>query len=133
MNIATEAKIDSILKQILVTNGCSFGKYLSKIEYVNSKNEDRSVFFITPIATRKLKKVLVITKIVENNWQDSVKNIKDIIHFLNKHYNLGPKEYRMILHTYFISINFEQFYGINTESADSIEKLSLSELEKILD
>jgi hypothetical protein len=132
MNIAAAKNIDSILKQILVSKGCSFGKYLSQLEYVNSKNEDKSVFFITPIATRTLKKVLVITKIVENNWLDSVKNIKGIIHFLNKHYNLGHKEYRIILHTYFNSINFEQFYVINSDSDDSIEKLSITEFEKIL-
>ncbi len=130
--VDTNIGIDSILKPILLERGSSFGKYLSRMDYVDNANGRQAEFYITPISTRTLKKVLVITKIIEDNWYDSVKELRGIIGFLNKQYNLGPKEYKMILHAYFRSIDFEQFYNIRFDTAELIEKITITEFEKIL-
>jgi hypothetical protein len=105
---------------------------MSKIECFNTKNRAESECFITPVVTLSGKKFLIITKHVERNWYESVKDIEGIISYLSKKYNFHPGEYIMILHAFFHSIDLEQFYRINPGSKDLLGKLTIGELEKML-
>ncbi len=123
--------MNSILKNVLKEKNCSFGKYMSKIECFNTDSRKESECYITPIVTITMKKFLVITRVVEYNWYDSVKDIDGIISYLSKKYNFQPVEYGMILHAFFRSIDLEQFYHINSGSKDRLSRISLNELEKV--
>ena len=124
--------MESILKQIIVDKGCSFDKYLSKLHFNNSIDDAVIEFYITPVVTLNNNKVLIVSKIVEGNWYETVKNLTGIVEFLEKQYNITSKEYRLILHAFFQSIDFEQFYYINHGSDSYLEKMKLSDLENIL-
>lgn len=124
--------MESILKQILADKGCSFDKYLSRQQFNNSIDDSVIDFYITPVSTVNSVKVLIVSKIVEGNWYETVKNLNGIVEYLEKQFNFTSKEYRLILHAFFQSIDFEQFYYINHGSDSYLEKMKITDLENIL-
>ena len=130
--IIESGKIKSILKKILIENNCSFGKYMSKVECFNPKSDSLTECFITPLVTISKKKVLILTKVVYNNWYDSVQGLEGIINYLSRQYNIKAQEYEIILHAYFIAIDLEQYYTMEFANEMVLNKLSIGGLEVIL-
>lgn len=127
-----DTKMRSILKDILLHNNCRFDKFMHRVECLNSLTDINHECFITTVFTGKGSKVLVITREIYQNWYESIKEIELIVQSLIKKYNYTPKEYKMILHTYFVSIDLENFYEITSKRDDIIHKISINQLEAIL-
>ena len=127
-----DLKMKTILKDIILHNNCWFDKFMHKVECVNSLTDINHECFITTVFTGKGSKVLIITREIHQNWYESIKEIEMIVQSLIKKYNYTPKEYKMILHTYFVSIDLENFYEITSNRDDILNKISISQLEAIL-
>ncbi len=52
--VGYNSETDSILKKVLIESSCSFGKYLSKVDYLNINSGKRTEFFISPSPIRSL-------------------------------------------------------------------------------
>ena len=124
--------MESILKEILLHNNCEFDKFMLKVECVNAMTDINHECFVTIVYTGNGSKVLFITKKINQNWYESIKEIEVIVQNLIKKYNYKPKEYKMILHTYFVSINLENFYEITSNSDNLLSKIGINQLEAIL-
>jgi hypothetical protein len=120
------------LKALLQRNNCSFDKYLSKFQYIKTKDDIREELYITSVITAKQKNLIVITREIKGNWFDSIKDIEDIVLFIIKHYNYQPIKYKYIFHIYIENINFEHFYVIDIEKEKKLGKISVECFEKIL-
>jgi len=125
-------KMKTILKDILLHNNCEFDKFMLKVECVNSLTDIKHDCFVTIVYTCNGSKVLFITREINQNWYESIKEIELIVQNLIKKYNYTPKEYKMILHTFFASIDLENFYEITSNSNNLLSKMSISQLEAIL-
>ena len=124
--------MESQLKNILLKNNCSFEKYLSKFQYIKTKDDIREELFLTPAITAKKNCVLFITRVINGNWFDSIKDIEDLVSFIIHHYNYQPSKYKFFLHIYIGNIKFEQFYTIDLSLGKKLGKISLENLEKVL-
>jgi hypothetical protein len=118
---------------MLIDHECSFGKYLSKVDYSSGSGDLCTDFYITPIATRSLRKLLVITGITGMNDSVPQDDLNRIVSHLSSHYNISHREYKLILHVYHKPVCFEEFSIINTDSDNLTENLSLTEFEKLLE
>ena len=125
-------EMESQLKNILLKNNCSFEKYLSKFQYIKTKDDIREELFLTPAITAKKNCVLFITRVINGNWFESIKDIEDLVSFIIHHYNYQPSKYKFFLHIYIGNIKFEQFYTIDLSLGKKLGKISLENLEKIL-
>lgn len=125
-------ELESQLKNILLKNNCSFEKYLSKFQYIKTKDDIREELFLTPVVTAKKLCVLFITRVINGNWFESIKDIEDLVSFIVHHYNYQPNKYRYFLHIYISNIKFEQFYTIDIDNSSKLGKISIENLEKIL-
>jgi len=125
-------EIESQLKNILLRNNCSFEKYLTKFQYIKTKDDIREELFLTPAITTKKNCVLFITRVINGNWFESIKDIEDLVSFIIHHYNYQPSKYKYFLHIYIGNIKFEQFYTIDLSLGKKLGKISLENLEKIL-
>lgn len=125
-------EIESQLKNILLRNNCSFEKYLTKFQYIKTKDDIREELFLTPVTTVKNNCVLFITRVINGNWFESIKDIEDLLSFIIHHYNYQPSKYKYFLHIYISNIKFEQFYSIDMELGKKLGKISLENLEKVL-
>ena len=125
-------EMESQLKNILLKNNCSFEKYLSKFQYIKTKDDIREELFLTPAITAKKNCVLFITRVINGNWFDSIKDIEDLVSFIIHHYNYQPSKYKYFLHIYIGNIKFEQFYTIDLSLGKKLGKISLENLEKVL-
>lgn len=130
--ISESNKMNSILAKKLLSNKCHFDKYMQKIITINSLTDTKTECFITPVVTVSRRKILFITKKIENNWGELQTDIGWVISDLASKNNYKPSEYVMILHAYFGLINIEQFYEIKNDKAHTLKKLDENELEKIL-
>lgn len=124
--------MESILRNLLEKKGCSFDRYLNKIQYIKTKDDIRESLFLTPVITSKKSKILFITREIKGNWFESIKDIDDIILFVVKNYNYKLKDYNYYFHIYIENIKFEHFYKVDTEKNNKLSRLSPEELEKIL-
>jgi hypothetical protein len=125
--------IHSILKQILKSKDCSYGKYMARMEYVSSTDDETRYFYMTPAATKSGKMIIIITCIINENWNEIIQQVGEIIGHLHKNYNFSPSDYTHVLHGYFESVELEQFYVINTENSDfTLNKLSIGHLDRLL-
>lgn len=125
-------EIQSILRQILKTKDCSFGKYLSRMEYVSSLDDITRYFYMTPVAAKSGKMVIIITCVINENWNEIVKEVGQIIEHLHKNYNFSPADYTHVLHGYFESIGLEQFYSIAPEDNFKLKKITIGQLDMLL-
>lgn len=125
-------ELESQLKNILLKNNCSFEKYLSKFQYIKTKDDIREELFLTPVITAKKNCVLFITRVINGNWFESIKDIEDLVLFIIHHYNYKPNKYRYFFHIYISNIKFEHFYTIDMDKGKKLGKISVEELEKIL-
>ena len=122
----------TILKEILVHNNCELDKFMQKSECINSLTDISHECFVTLAFTPKGRKVLFITRIIQNNWYESIKDTEFIVKCLLSKYNYSLKELIIILHTYFSSVELENFYEINIHSENILNKISISNLENKL-
>ena len=123
---------NTILRDFLIQNGSQFEKYLYKVNCFNSKSETNLECFITPVLTKSGNNVLIVTKLIESNWYDSIKDINNQLLYLNKNLYYSPNKYKYLLHAYFSSIDLEQFYRINVTPEFLLSKITLGQLEIIL-
>lgn len=132
-HIKQSMDIHSILKQILKSKDCSYGKYMARMEYVSSRDEETRYFYMTPAATKSGKMIIIITCVINENWNQVVDEISEIIGHLHKNYNFSPSDYTHVLHGYFESVELEQFYVINIENSQyCLDKLSIGHLDRLL-
>lgn len=124
--------METQLKNILIKNGCSFDKYLSKFQYIKTKDDIREELYLTPVITSGNKNLLIITRKVNGNWFDNIADIEDIVVFIVNHYNYKPGKYDFIFHIYIENIKFEQFYIIDIAKEKKLGKITPEKLEKIL-
>jgi hypothetical protein len=124
--------MQSILRNLLEKNGCSFEKYLIKINYIKSKDDIRETLYLTPVVTPQNNKLLFITREIKGNWFDSVKDIGDICSFVSNNYNYSPADFSYFYHIYIENIKFEQFYKVDDSGDFKLSKLTISDLQKFL-
>ncbi len=127
-----DLRMKTFLKDLLLHNNCEFDKFMHKVECVNSLTDINHECYITTAFTGKGSKVLIISREIRQNWYESIKEIEFIVQSLIKKYNYTTKEYKMILHTYFVSIELENFYEITSNRDDILHKISINQLEAIL-
>ncbi len=120
------------LKDLLIKHDCSFDKFLSKFQYIKTKDDIREELFITPVLTSKRNNVLIITREIKGNWFDNIKDIEDIVMCIIKHYNYQSKNYTYVFHIYIENINFENFYSIEMNREKKLSKITLENFEKLL-
>ncbi|HAX48319.1 MAG TPA: hypothetical protein DCX92_04970 [Bacteroidetes bacterium] len=125
--------MESILKNLLQKKGCYFEKYLSKIQYIKTKDDIRESVYLTPAFTPKNKKVLFITREVKGNWFDSVKDIDDLKTYITNNSSYAHGDYIFILHVYIENIRFEQFYLMHESGGKKLQRIPADELEKVLE
>lgn len=125
--------MESQLKRVLLKKNCIFDKYMTHAEYIKTKDDIRETLYITPVITLKKKKVLFITREVTGNWFESIKDIEDILLFLEKQYNYCIKDHIFIFHIFIESIKFEQYYLVDLKSEKKLFKINEDKLEKILE
>lgn len=125
--------MESQLKIILQKKNCTFDKFMYKIEYIKSKDDIREHLYLTSVLSGKKVKFLFITREIIGSWFDSIKDIEDIMYFLEKHYSYTKKENTFIFHIFIESINFEHFYLVDLNKDNKLQKLSHDKLEKLLD
>ena len=125
--------MESQLKKILQRKSCFFDRYMYKIQYIKSKDDIREDLYLTPVITLSKKKVLFITKEIAGNWFDSIKDIEDILYFLDKQYGYSSKDHSFIFHIFIESIKFEQFYTVDLSSEKKLFKIAEGKLEKVLE
>lgn len=102
------------------------------MEYVSSKDAETRYFYMTPAATKSGKMIVIISCIVNENWSDIVAEVGEIITHLHKNYNFSPADYTHVLHGYFESVELEQFYLINSDSGNSLNKITIGHLDSLL-
>lgn len=124
--------METILWQLVIDKGCSIEKYLQEVKYPEPGREEGDIYFVTKIMTLRVKRGIIITKVIEGNWYDTIKNIEPLLSHTAKKLDVNLNEYFVIFHGYFHSIKLEQFYTINADSEDRLTKLSLAEFEKFL-
>ncbi|HAX50278.1 MAG TPA: hypothetical protein PK605_01105 [Ignavibacteria bacterium] len=122
----------SLLKDLLAHNNCDYEKYMYKVDCVNTITDVKHECFITTASTCNGSKFLFITREINQNWYESIKEIEMIVQDLVKNFNYTPKEYKMILHTYFRFIELENFYEITSKKEDILSKISIIQLETML-
>ncbi len=124
--------MESQLKMILQKKNCMFDRYMYKIQYIKSKDDIRENLFLTPVLTCKKRKVLFVTREISGSWYDSIKDVDDIIFFIEKHFNYTSKEYKYIFHIFIESVKFEYFYLVDLKSVKKLQKFSTEQLENLL-
>lgn len=122
---------DSILKEILKSKNCSFGKYLSFTKILIDNGSETN-FYVTPVATAAKKNILIISMLINNNWYEAVQNIGPIIENLKKLYKFNIDNYKLILHCYFEVVQLEKFYLIDPEAQFKLKIMNISDFEKLL-
>lgn len=120
------------LKALLQKHNCSFDKYLSKFQYIKTKDDIREDLYITPVFTSKKKKIIIITRELKGNWFDNIRDIEDIVVFIVKHYNYMPEKYTFIFHIFIEDIKFEHFYMIDLKKEKKLGKITMEKFEKLL-
>lgn len=129
---ANPVELESQLKNILLKNNCSFEKYLTKFQYIKTKDDIREELFLTPAVTSGQSCILFITRVINGNWFESIKDIEDLLSFIIHHYNYQPNKYTFFFHIYISNIKFEHFYTIDFAKSSKLGKITVENLEKIL-
>ncbi len=124
--------MESQLKGILQKNNCIFDRFMSKIQYIKSKDDIHEEIFLTPVFTSKGKKILFISREIQGNWFESKKDIEDILYFLEKQHNYSLKDHEFIFHIFIVSIKFEHFYRIDLSSDKKLIKLNPDKFPELL-
>lgn len=122
---------NSILKEILSNKNCSVGKYLAPMSCVED-NGTISEYFITPVVTISKKQVLIISRVINGNWYESLRIINSLIADISFKYDLKKDAYTILLHAYFNVIGLEQFYEVDTSNGNQLNKISFTALENLL-
>lgn len=123
---------DSILKEVLYSKKCSFGKYLSFMK-ISINGGQESDFYFTPVVTSSKKSFLIISKQINDNWYEAVNTIGPIVEHLKMVYKFSTDNYKLILHSYFDTVKLEKFYLIDPEAHFKLKILNMNEFEKLLD
>ncbi len=122
---------DSILKEILLSKGCSIGKYLSPM-FCNDEKGTFIEYYITPVVSISKKNILIISKRIRGNWYQALLNIETIVNNIKKQYRFSTDTYSFILHAYFDVVALENFYLVDIENKYMLRKLKMLELEDLL-
>ncbi len=124
--------MESLLKDILLKKGCSFEKYLTKVQYIKSKDDIHEHIYLTPVITPKQRRLLFITREVKGNWFKSNRDVSDIVSYINSNFNFCTKEDLYIYHIYIKDINFEQFYVIESIDTGKLKRIPVEKLDELL-
>lgn len=124
--------MESLLKDILLKKGCSFEKYLTKVQYIKSKDDIREHIYLTPVITPAQKRLLFITREIRGNWFKTSRDVGDIISYISANYKYCAKEDIYIYHIYIENIKFEQFYIIESPDASKMKRLPVEKLDELL-
>jgi len=124
--------MESLLKDILKKKGCSFEKYLTKVQYIKSKDDIHEHIYLTPVITPKQRRLLFITREVKGNWFGTSRDVGDIVSYLNTNYQYCAREDLYIYHIFIENIKFEQFYVIDSIDAGKLKRIPVEKLDELL-
>ena len=124
--------MESLLKDILKKKGCSFEKYLTKVQYIKSKDDIREHVYLTPVITARQRRLLFITREVRGNWFKTSKDVGDLVSYLNANYQYCAKEDIYIYHIFIENIKFEQFYIIESPDMVKLKRIPVEKLDELL-
>ncbi|MCC6866527.1 MAG: hypothetical protein IT280_10255 [Ignavibacteria bacterium] len=124
--------MNTILEKVLKESSCTYDKYLLKIPYIKTKYDITEHIFITPVVTVSGNNILIISRNSSDNWFSSTSDLGDLLYFLEKNYNYRTDNNCFIFHFLIEKINFEMFYMMCSSTCKIKERLSLTDLKKVL-